>query len=108
VVREPGLDALRFWVEVEADGAYTELGHTVLGDRGDAPERLWVLLDNARRQRYRIVIEPMCDGLPTGISLVCPCRTVLEQGLLPELVIGRVVRAGNRLVAVGSGRETLA
>jgi len=105
--REPGLDALRFWVEVEDDGAFRELGHTVLGAGGDAGERLWVLLDNARRHRYRIQIEPMHDGLPAGDSILCPCQTVLEGGLLPELVVARVVKAGGRLVVVGRGRETL-
>ena len=108
VTREPGLDALRFWVEVESDGVFAELGHTVLGKGGDAHERLWVLLDNAKRQRYRIVLEPMRDGLPTGATVLCPCQSVLERGLLPEMIVGRVVKAGSRLVAVGRGRETLA
>lgn len=105
--REPGLDALRLWVEVESDGSFVELGHAVLGEGGDADERLWVLLDNARRKRYRIVLEPMLDGLPIGATIVCPCQTVVEEGMLPELIVGRVVKAGSRLVAVGRGRETL-
>ncbi|MBW2276325.1 MAG: hypothetical protein JRF63_02470 [Deltaproteobacteria bacterium] len=107
VGREPGLDALRFRVEVESEGVFAELGDTVLGEGGDANQRLWVLLDNAKRQRYRIVIEPMCDGLPTGMAILCPCQTILEGGLLPALLVGRVVKAGSRLVAVGRGRETL-
>jgi len=107
VEREPGLDALGFRVEVESDGAFAELGQTLLGEGGDAQERLWVLLDNARRQRYRILIEPMRGGLPSGTALSCPCQTILERGLLPELVVGRVVKAGSRLVAVGRGRDTL-
>lgn len=108
VDREPGIDALRFWVEVESDGEFAELGHTSLGAGGDSHERLWVLLDNAKRQRYRIVLEPMRDGLPIGATVLCPCQTVLESGLLPEMVVRRVVKAGSRLVAVGRGRETLA
>jgi hypothetical protein len=105
VDKEPGIDALRFWAEVETDGQFRALGHAVLGQGGDAHDRLWVLLDNARRRRYRFLVEPMWNGTPTGTPYLCPCQTAIEQGLLPELVIDRVVRAGNRLVVVGRGAE---
>jgi hypothetical protein len=106
VLREPGIDAIRFRVEVEADGRFEELGHALLSEQGDAQERLWVLLDNARRRRYRVVVEPMLGDLPAGHPIVCPCQTVIQAGLLPELVVVRVVKAGSRLVVVGRGRDT--
>jgi hypothetical protein len=103
---EPGLDALRFWVQARTEGGIADLGHAVLGPDGDARERLWVLLDNARRLRYRVLIDPLCDGLPAGTPLVCPCRTLIEEQLAARVAIERVVAAGNRLVVVARATET--
>jgi hypothetical protein len=109
VERDPGMDALRFWARVGREsGADGDLGRCVLGPGGDAAERLWVLLDNAKRHRYRILAEPMLDGLPSGDPLICPCRALIESDLLPGLRVERVVPAGDRLVAVGSGEQTAA
>ncbi|MDD5309494.1 MAG: hypothetical protein PHU25_19430 [Deltaproteobacteria bacterium] len=100
---EPGLDAVRFWVEVEDRGAFEALGYATLGEGGDARERLWVLLDNARRRPYRVLVEPMHGGLPAGDPLVCPCRAVIEARLAPDARVVRVVPAGRLLVAVAEG-----
>lgn len=111
---EPGMDGALFRVEVEAGDAgetpgFVELGRCTLGPPdGDAGERLWQLIDNAKRRRYRIVVEPTAAGRPVAAPLVCPCRRVLERGSLPGMSVSRIVPSGSRLVAVGRGRATLA
>jgi hypothetical protein len=101
---EPGIDAVRFWVQADTGQGFEELGHALLADPGDARERLWVLLDNARRLRYRVLVEPMLRGLPAGDPLVCPCRRLVEDELREALAIERVVAAGGQLLVCGRGR----
>jgi len=111
---EPGMDGALFRVEVEAgdDGRrveFAELGRCTLGaPDGDAGERLWQLIDNAKRRRYRVLLEPTAGGRPVAAPLVCPCRRVLERGAIPGVSVARIVPSGNRLVAVGRGRRTFA
>ncbi|HUT78570.1 MAG TPA: hypothetical protein VM285_12830, partial [Polyangia bacterium] len=88
----------------EGEDGRGELGHTVLADPGDARERLWVLLDNARRLRYRVLVEPMLRSLPAGDPLVCPCRTLIEESLHESLVVDRIVPAGGQILVAGRGR----
>ena len=108
VEAEPAMDSVRFWAMIaDEDNAATDLGRCVLGRGGDARDRLWVLLDNARRRLYHFVAEPMLDDLPAGDPLVFPCRRLLESGFVEGLTIGRVVPAGNRLLVVGSGKLVL-
>jgi hypothetical protein len=111
---ELGVDGALFRVEVEAgddgrDVRFAELGRCSLGPPdGDAGARLWQLIDNAKRKRYRVVVEPTAGGRPIGAPLVCPCRRVLERGALRGVTVTRLVPSGSRLVAVGRGRRTLA
>jgi hypothetical protein len=110
---EPGMDGARFRVEVEVgdDGRqarFAELGRCDLGPGGDAGERLWQLVDNAKRKRYRVLVEPTAGGRAVGAPLVCPCRRLLERGAFPGVSVTRIVPSGARLVAVGRGRRTLA
>jgi hypothetical protein len=111
---EPGMDGVLFRVEVEAgdDGRevrFAELGRCSLGPPdGDAGARLWQLIDNAKRKRYRVVVEPTAGGSAVGVPLVCPCRRVLERGELRGVSVTRLVPSGNRLAFVGRGRRTLA
>ncbi len=104
---EPALDSIRFWVQIKIDGEFEDLGTTILGPGGDAEDRLWALLDNARRHQYRILTEPMCNDLPCGDFLVCPCQTAIEEELGVIAEISRIVPAGSRLVATARGRNTL-
>jgi hypothetical protein len=111
---EPGMDGALFRLEVEegedARGVrFAELGRCALGPpAGDAGERLWQLIDNGKRKRYRVLVEPTAAGRPVGAPLACPCRRLLERGALPGLSVTRVVPSGSRFVAVGRGRRTLA
>ena len=64
---EPGLCSLLLRMQVMNDsGQLEELARCTLGPDGDAEDRLWVLLDNARRRRYCLFIEPMSGGRPAG------------------------------------------
>lgn len=113
VGREPGMDAVSFRIEVEAEGggraAFAELGRCSLGPpEDDARERLWQLVDNAKRRRWRAIVTPMHGGAEAGVPLVCPCRSLLERGGHAGVATSRIVPSGNRLVAVGRGRATLA
>lgn len=107
IEKEPTIDGIRFWVQIKADGEYQDLGTTVLGEGGDAEDRLWVLIDNARRQPFRILMEPMRNGLPGGDPLVCPCRTVIESEIGLSAQVIRVVPAGSCLVGVVRGKTTM-
>jgi hypothetical protein len=104
---EPGLDAIRIWVQVKTDKGFEDLGTVVLGRGGDAKDRLWVLIDNARRRPYRALVEPMAVGVSNGDPLIWPCRTVVENDLLGSATVVRTVPAGSRLVMVTQGRKTL-
>lgn len=107
--KDPLIDALRFWCQVETEsGHYDDIGYVILSAKGgDAGEKLWPLIDNARRRRYRICIEPMKRSLPAGDVLVCPCRTVIEADLAETATALRILPSGGQLVAVARGRDTM-
>jgi hypothetical protein len=113
-----GVDGVSFVVEVETDDApidraekepsRAQLGRCALGPpEDDARERLWQLIDNAKRRRYRALVSPTLGGAPAGPALVCPCRRALERGAHLGVSTTRIVPSGNRLVAAGRGRRTL-
>ncbi len=109
IERDPLIDAVRFWCQVETEsGQYEDIGYAMLSAKeGDANEKLWPLIDNARRRRYRISIEPMRRSLPAGEVLICPCRTVIEADLADTATALRVLPSGGQLVAVARGRDTM-
>jgi hypothetical protein len=104
---EPALEAIRFNVQVEIDDAFRELGKTALGYDGDAKDKLWALIDNARRHRYQILIEPMQKDAPSGSPLRCPCQTIIRRELGELATIDRIVPAGSTLVTTAKGKDTL-
>lgn len=104
---EPALEAIRFRVQIEKDDLFQELGSTVLGDDGDAKDRLWAFVDHARRHRYRILIEPLQKNAPSGSPLICPCQSIIEEELSRAVTIDRIVPAGATLVTTAKGKETL-
>lgn len=105
---EPGLDSLLFRMQVMNDREQLEeLARCTLGPDGDAEDRLWVLLDNAKRRRYCLSVEPMSGGRPAGAPIHCPCRTLLNRGLINDVSVNRIVPAGNRLLTVARGKKTL-
>ncbi|MDJ0766169.1 MAG: hypothetical protein QNJ97_24515 [Myxococcota bacterium] len=97
------MHAIRYWVQIAREGTFEDLGVSVLGPNGDAEQRLWALLDNARRYRYQVLIEPLKGDLPAGDPLLCPCRGLLEEHLSTWADIDRIVPAGSRLIAVARG-----
>lgn len=100
VSQRPGFNHIRFWVQVkEADG-YATLGQCTLGEGGDAHERLWVLLDNAKRHVYRILAEPIARDVAVGVPLVYPCRTLLESHPFLGIEPDKIVQAGSDIVMV--------
>ncbi len=104
---EPALEAIRFNVQVEIDDTFRELGKTALGYDGDAKDKLWALIDNARRHRYQILIEPMQKEAPSGSPLRCPCQTIIKRELGELVTIDRIVPAGATLVTTAKGKDTL-
>jgi hypothetical protein len=104
---EPALEAIRFNVQVEIDDTFQELGTTILGYEGDAKDTLWALIDNGRRHRYKILIEPMQKDAPSGSPLLCPCQTIIERELEESVTIERIVPAGATMVATAKGKDTL-
>ena len=105
--KERALSAIRFRIQVEAEGSFEDFGAATLGPDGDAKERLWVLLDNARRRRYQLLIEPLRGGAPVGGPLLCPCQTVVKERLGASAMLEKVVPAGATFVAVAKGKRTL-
>ncbi|MCU0664321.1 MAG: hypothetical protein MUC50_18580 [Myxococcota bacterium] len=86
----------------------TLLGKATVGPGGDAGQRLWVLLDNARRHRYLAKIVPLRENdEPCGHALYCPCRTLLEHRLIGPGAGVRIIPCGGLLVVVAEGRDTL-
>lgn len=107
IEREKGVEAVRFWVQVQREGKFEDFGTSVLGPEGDAEERLWSLLDNSRRHCYRVLVQPLSRDLPTGDPLVCPSRAAIERDVVDYAVLRRIVPAGSRLIAVTRGKQTL-
>ena len=106
--REPDLQLLRFSVQALGDeGRFQDAGCATLGPDGDAEERLWSLIDNARRRVYRVLVEPMSADAPQGDPLICPCRALIKSSLAPSAVVTKIVPAGSRLVAVARGNATI-
>jgi hypothetical protein len=104
---EPALEAIRFNVQVEIDDTFQELGTTILGYDGNAKDTLWALIDNGRRHRYKILIEPMQKDAPSGSPLLCPCQTIIERELAESVTIERIVPAGATMVTTAKGKDTL-
>jgi len=108
VQKEPGMDSIRMWaMALDEDGEHRDMGHCILGEGGDAGDRLWVLLDNARRRLYHFFAQPLLDQVPSGDSLYLPCKGLLERGFVEGIRVSKVVPAGNRLLAIGSGKLVL-
>ena len=107
--REPNLAALRFRVQVlKDDRTFEDFGTAALGEGGDAKTRLWSLIDNARRQVYRVLLQPLSGGGgPKGAPLVYPCRALIESSLAASAAVVKIVPVGARLVAVAKGNMTL-
>jgi len=99
-----GIDAIRYWVQQKHGRTFEDLGHCTLGQNGDAQSRLWVLLDNAKRGLYRILMEPMRNGLPTGDPVAAPCKTLIEETLSHDAQMLRFVPAGNIIIAACQGK----
>lgn len=107
IKKEPSVDAIKFSMQIQGDqGEFTDLDHTTLSEDGDAEERLWVLLENARHHCYRVLMEPMYHGTPTGDPLVCPCGTLIKSSIASVASVTKVIPAGTRLVAVARGKQT--
>ncbi len=107
IADEPNVDAIRFWAQVrEQTGAFEDLETSVLGPGGTAHNKLWQLIENARRRPYRILVEPLYKGHPAGAPLVCPGRAILEESLSVSAAVRKIVPVGSRLVAVGRGHAT--
>lgn len=108
VEKEPGMDSIRFWaMALDDDDEHRDMGHCVLGDGGDAGDRLWVMLDNARRRLYHFFAQPLLDQVPSGEPLYYPCKGLLEKGFPGGVRVSKVVPAGNRLLAIGVGKQVL-
>ena len=106
--RESIIDGIRFDVEVQGEnGDFELLGSAVCGVDGDAEERLWLLLDNARRRAYRVLAFPLQHGYSVGMPLVYACRTLVEKDLAQSTSVLRVVPAGEHFAVVARGNATL-
>jgi hypothetical protein len=104
---EPAIETIKFYVQIQTDETFRDLGVATLGPGGDAEDRLWMLIENARRHRYRVLVEPLSGDQPSGDPIVCPCRTVIHEELSAFAAVQRIVPAGSILVAVARGRSTL-
>lgn len=103
-----GFDRLRIDLYVDDDDGSRLLGSTEVGPGGEASQRLWVLIDNARRHRYEARLVPLLSGQPCAPPLHCPCRTLLEQRLRRFGAGVRIVPCGGLFAVVAAGRGTLA
>ncbi|MBN2341698.1 MAG: hypothetical protein JXX29_09775 [Deltaproteobacteria bacterium] len=100
IARRPGFNHVRFWVQVKDGDSYSTLGQCTLGSGGDAHERLWVLVDNAKRHVYRVLAEPIARDVAIGLPLVHPCRRLLESNHFFGIVPDKIVQAGSDIVMV--------
>ena len=108
VAREPNLTGLRFWVQIDVGDRIEELGVATLSRTGksDAKERLWQLIENARRRPYRVLVEPLSDDAVSGYPLLCPCRSLLKApGFLPSVRVLKIVPVGTISAVTAEGAE---
>ncbi|MBN2528169.1 MAG: hypothetical protein JXR76_17385 [Deltaproteobacteria bacterium] len=100
LAERPGFKHIRFWVQIKSGDAWDTLGQCVLGSGGDAQERLWVLVDNAKRHLYRVLAEPVARETAVGVPLIYPCRGLLEKQPFLGLHAKRIVQAGSDIILV--------
>ena len=101
IAERPGFKHIRFWVQIrEGDDAWATLGQCLLGAGGDAKERLWVLVDNAKRHLYRILAEPVARDVAVGAPLIYPCKGLLESRQFYEGEPDKIVQAGSDIIMV--------
>jgi hypothetical protein len=106
--RSKQMASLRVEFHLDTSHGLVSLGAAIVGPGGDAGQRLWLLLDNARRHRYVATIVPLGpDDMPCGRALACPCRTLLENRLVVPGAGVRIIPCGGLLAVVAEGRGTL-
>lgn len=107
LAREPNLAGIRFWVQSVDGDRLDTLGGAMLGrtSRNDARQKLWPLIENARRRPYRILAEPVrANGESLGGAVVCPCLSLLkEHSLIPCIRVRKSVPAGSRFTIFAEG-----
>ena len=103
ISKRPGFNHIEFSVEVVNDGKIEQLGRCLLGKGGDAADRLWVLMDNARRQEYRVLAVPVAHNEFIDDPLFCPCETLLKKHIGQSIKVDKLVNGGNSLVVSGKG-----
>lgn len=100
ISQRPGFKHIRFWIQVKEAQGYTTIGQCTLGTGGDAHERLWTLVDNAKRQLYRVLAEPIARDVSVGIPLVYPCKRLLESSPFFGIIPDKIVQAGSDIIMV--------
>ena len=100
VTERPGFNHIRFWVQTWDDNAWTTLGQCMLGKGGDARQRLWKLVDSAKRHVYRILAEPIAREIAIGVPLIYPCKGLLESRRFHGIVAEKIVQAGSDIIMV--------
>ncbi|MBN2801890.1 MAG: hypothetical protein JXR91_02230 [Deltaproteobacteria bacterium] len=103
IEKRPSFNHIEFTVELIKNGSVTEHGRALLGEGGDAEQRLWTLLDSAKREQYMVLATPVVHGVPVGEPLFMPCESLLKEHLSKRIEIDKIVKAGNSLIAVGRG-----
>jgi hypothetical protein len=102
MAERPGFKHIRFWVQIWENDVWHTLGQCILGAGGDARERLWVLLDNAKRHIYRVMAEPLARDVAVGEPLVFPCKGLLSSASISLFGVRptRIVQAGTDVIMV--------
>ncbi|MBN2714896.1 MAG: hypothetical protein JXX14_03510 [Deltaproteobacteria bacterium] len=100
VNERPGFKHVRFWVQIRSGEKWETLGQCVLGSGGDARDRLWILVDNAKRHVYRILAEPVAREVAIGMPLIYPCKGLLESRHFYGIQPDKIVQAGSDIVMV--------
>jgi hypothetical protein len=103
IAQRPGFNKIRFKVQTaEKNREFKTLDFCTLSANGDAHEKLWRLLDNARRLNYRLLAEPIAHDVPVGRPLYCPCKALLKSTSRIGTKIDKIIPAGSDLVLTGT------
>ncbi len=107
--RESSISSVRFRVKVAEDEQFFDFGAVTLSDnQEEAQNKLYAVIEDVRKRRFAVFVEPAIKNDKERIYLVCPCRSLVEDpGFLKGVKVIKIVPCGAILSVTVQGAYTV-